>query len=112
MAGATGGERSDTVDQPVRGCSAGCIGLSGLGHVPQRGRRHRGVMEAAVGFNGKVVNNTTPRRASRTFPNQKPWVDKSMRVALRSCTSAYNSGFIMGNMKQNIRLLPTESAEL
>lgn len=69
-------------------------------------------MEAAVGFIGEVVDNATPRGTSRTFPNQKPWVDKSMRVALRSCTTAYNSGFIMGNMKQNIRLLPTESAEL
>ncbi|RXN39337.1 CBL-interacting kinase 4-like protein [Labeo rohita] len=34
----------------------------------------------------------------RTFPNQKPWVDKTIRDALRSRTAAYNAGLASGDM--------------
>ncbi|KAK3508133.1 hypothetical protein QTP70_015272 [Hemibagrus guttatus] len=34
----------------------------------------------------------------RTFPNQKPWVDKTIRDALRSRAAAYNGELASGNM--------------
>ncbi|KAK1804253.1 hypothetical protein P4O66_020290 [Electrophorus voltai] len=53
--------------------------------------------EAVVGFIGKLVDNTIP---IKTFPNQKPWVDKTIREALNSRTAAYNAGIISGNMDE------------
>ncbi|KAK1799610.1 hypothetical protein P4O66_000381 [Electrophorus voltai] len=57
-------------------------------------------MEAVVGFIGKLVDNTIPRITIKKFPNQKPWVDKTIREALNSCTAAYNAGIISGNMDE------------
>ncbi|KAK1786155.1 hypothetical protein P4O66_017870, partial [Electrophorus voltai] len=37
---------------------------------------------------------------SRSFPNQKPWVNKTTRDALNFCTAAYNVGIISGNMDE------------
>jgi len=54
--------------------------------------------EATVGFIGKMVEDTTPTTTIRTFPNQKQWVDKTVRDALRARTTAYNSGLATGNM--------------
>ncbi|XP_041841970.1 uncharacterized protein LOC121640325 [Melanotaenia boesemani] len=56
--------------------------------------------EAVMGFIGKLVEDTTPKRIIRAFPNQKPWVDKSIRDVLRSRTAAYNSGLATGNMEE------------
>ncbi|KAK1804839.1 hypothetical protein P4O66_003678 [Electrophorus voltai] len=47
--------------------------------------------EAAVGFIGKLVDDTIPRATIKMFPNQKHWVDKTIREALNSCTPAYNA---------------------
>jgi len=33
-----------------------------------------------------------------SFPNQKPWLDGSIRAALNAPTAAYNSGLLSGNM--------------
>ncbi|KAK1792067.1 hypothetical protein P4O66_001845 [Electrophorus voltai] len=53
---------------------------------------------AVVGFIGKLVDNTIPRTTIKKFPNQKPWVDKTIREALNSrITIAYNAGIISGN---------------
>ncbi|RXN08511.1 leucine-rich repeat-containing 24-like protein [Labeo rohita] len=46
--------------------------------------------EAVVGFIGKLADDTAQKMTIRTFPNQKPWVDKTIRDALRSRTAAYN----------------------
>ncbi|KAK1796931.1 hypothetical protein P4O66_000895 [Electrophorus voltai] len=54
--------------------------------------------EAVVEFIGKLVDNTIPRITIKKFPNQKPWVDKTIREALNSRTAAYNTGIISGNM--------------
>ena len=54
--------------------------------------------EAVVGFIGKMVEDATPIYPIRTLPNQKPWVDKTVRDSLRACTAAYNSGLATGNM--------------
>ncbi|KAG7479782.1 hypothetical protein JOB18_035091, partial [Solea senegalensis] len=45
--------------------------------------------EAIVGFITKMVEDTTPITTIRTFPNQKPLVDKTVRDTLRACTAAY-----------------------
>lgn len=36
----------------------------------------------------------------RTFPNHKPWVDKSIRNILRSCSAAYDTRRATGNMDE------------
>ncbi|KAK1792437.1 hypothetical protein P4O66_012386 [Electrophorus voltai] len=56
--------------------------------------------EAVVGFIGKLEDDTIPRATIKTFPNQKPWVDKTIREALNSRTAAYNVGIISGNMDE------------
>ncbi|KAK1788599.1 hypothetical protein P4O66_002678 [Electrophorus voltai] len=54
--------------------------------------------EAVVGLIGKLVDDMIPRATIKIFPNQKPWVDKTIREALKSSTAAYNVGIISGNM--------------
>lgn len=56
--------------------------------------------EAVVGFIGKLADDTVHKTIIRTFSNQKPWVDKSIRDALRSHTAAYEDGLATGNMGQ------------
>ncbi|KAK1802112.1 hypothetical protein P4O66_004453 [Electrophorus voltai] len=56
--------------------------------------------EAVVGFIGKLVDDTIPRITIKKFPNQKPWVDKTIRKALNSRTAAYNTRIISGNMDE------------
>ncbi len=36
----------------------------------------------------------------RTFSNQKPWVDRSIRDAVNHRTAAYNAGLLSGNMSE------------
>lgn len=55
--------------------------------------------EAVVGFIGKLAEDTVEKKTIRTFPNQKPWVDKTIRDALRSRTTAYNMGLASGDME-------------
>ncbi|KAK1803718.1 hypothetical protein P4O66_021122 [Electrophorus voltai] len=57
-------------------------------------------MEAVVGFIGKLVDDMIPRTTIKKFPNQKPWVDRTIREALNSCTAAYTTGIISGNMDE------------
>ncbi|KAK1792063.1 hypothetical protein P4O66_001841 [Electrophorus voltai] len=40
------------------------------------------------------------RATIKTFPNQNPWVDKTIREARNSHTAAYNAGIISGNMDE------------
>ncbi|KAK1789806.1 hypothetical protein P4O66_015687, partial [Electrophorus voltai] len=56
--------------------------------------------EAVVGFIGKLVDDTIPRATIKKFPNQKPWVDKTIREALNSRAAVYNVGIISGNMDE------------
>ncbi|KAK1784004.1 hypothetical protein P4O66_004499 [Electrophorus voltai] len=56
--------------------------------------------EAVVGFIGKLVDDTIPRITIKKFPNQKRWVDKTIREALNSRTAAYNAGIISRNMDE------------
>jgi hypothetical protein len=36
----------------------------------------------------------------KTFPNQKPWIDGSIRVKLKARTTAFNQGKVTGNMTE------------
>ncbi|XP_060799566.1 E3 ubiquitin/ISG15 ligase TRIM25-like [Neoarius graeffei] len=56
--------------------------------------------EAVVGFIGKLAEDCAPKSIVRTFPNQKPWVDNTIRDTLRSRTAAYNTGLLTGNMEE------------
>ncbi|KAI5629002.1 gastrula zinc finger protein XlCGF28.1-like [Silurus asotus] len=56
--------------------------------------------EAVVGFIGKLTDDTVQKTTIRTFPNQKPWVDKTIRDALRSRSAAYNTGLATGDMDE------------
>ncbi|KAK3508912.1 hypothetical protein QTP70_013723 [Hemibagrus guttatus] len=54
--------------------------------------------EAVVGIIWKLADDTVQKTIIRTFPNQKPWVDKTIRDALRSRATAYNVGLASGDM--------------
>ncbi|KAK3540975.1 hypothetical protein QTP86_007696 [Hemibagrus guttatus] len=56
--------------------------------------------EAVVGLIGKLVDDKVHKTIIRTFPNQKPLVDKTVHNALRSRSAAYNSGLASGNMDE------------
>ncbi|KAI5613979.1 gastrula zinc finger protein XlCGF28.1-like [Silurus asotus] len=56
--------------------------------------------EAVVGFIKKLTDDTVQKNTFRTFPNQKPWFDKTIRDALRSRSTAYNTGLATGDMDE------------
>ncbi|KAK1784264.1 hypothetical protein P4O66_003712, partial [Electrophorus voltai] len=56
--------------------------------------------EAVVGFIGKLVDDTISKATIKMFPNQTPWVDKTICEDLNSRTAAYNMGIISGNMDE------------
>ncbi|KAK1802009.1 hypothetical protein P4O66_022242, partial [Electrophorus voltai] len=56
--------------------------------------------EAVVGFIGKLTDDTIPRITIKKFPDQKPWVDKTICEVLNFRTAAYNAGIISGNMDE------------
>ncbi len=43
---------------------------------------------------------TTEMVTIRTFSNQKPWVDRTIRAAVNQRTAAYNAGLLSGNMSE------------
>ncbi|KAI5619032.1 hypothetical protein C0J50_21063, partial [Silurus asotus] len=56
--------------------------------------------EAVVGFIGKLMDDMVQKNTIRKFPSQKPWVDKTIRDALRSRSAAYNMGLATGDMDE------------
>ena len=54
--------------------------------------------EAVTVFIATIANNIGPTVRVSIFPNQKPWVDRSIHIALNGRTAAYNSGLSSGNM--------------
>ena len=45
-----------------------------------------------------LVNYIIPSVKIKVFPNQKPWVDGTVRAALSARTAAYNAGISTGDM--------------
>ncbi len=56
--------------------------------------------EVALCFVNTLTKQATETVTIRTFSNQKPWVDRSIRDAVNHCTAAYNAGLSSGNMSE------------
>ncbi len=54
--------------------------------------------EVAVSFVNTLTEQATETITVRTFPNQKPWVDRTIRDAFNKRTAAYNEALLSGNM--------------
>ncbi len=53
-----------------------------------------------VSFVNTLTEQATETVTIRTFSNQKPWVDRSIRDAVNHRTAAYNAGLLSGNMSK------------
>ncbi len=53
-----------------------------------------------VAFVNTLTEQATETITIRTFSNQKPWVDRTIRAAVNKRTAAYNGGLLSGNMSE------------
>ncbi len=56
--------------------------------------------DVALSFINTLTDQATETVTIRTFSNQKPWVDRSIRDAVNHRTAAYNAGLLSGNMSE------------
>ncbi len=56
--------------------------------------------DVAVSFVNTLTEQATETITVRTFPNQKPWVDRTIRDAVNKRTAAYNEVLLSGNMSE------------
>ncbi len=56
--------------------------------------------EVALSFVNTLTEQATETVTIKTFSNQKPWVDRSIRDAVNHRTAAYNAGILSGNMSE------------
>ncbi len=56
--------------------------------------------DVAVSFVNTLTEQATETITVRTFPNQKPWVDRTIRDAVNKRTAAYNEALLSGNMSE------------
>ncbi len=56
--------------------------------------------EVALSFVITLNEQATETVKIRTFSNQKPWVDRTIRNAVNHRTAAYNAGILSGNMSE------------
>lgn len=70
-----------------------------LGHVLMLLKWCRVYGSCAV-FNKKLMDFCVPKTMTRTFLNQKLWVDKSIYTALRTNTTACNKELSISNMRK------------
>ncbi|XP_039874560.1 uncharacterized protein LOC120725650 [Simochromis diagramma] len=54
--------------------------------------------EVAVCFVNMLAEEIIPTARVTTFPNQKPWMDRSSRTAVNARTPTYNAGLATGDM--------------
>ncbi len=57
-------------------------------------------MDVALSFVNTLTEQATETITVRTFPNQKPRVDRTIRDAVNKRTAAYNAGLLSGNMSE------------
>ncbi len=57
-------------------------------------------MDVALSFVNTLTEQATETVTIRTFSNQKPWVDRTIRDAVNHRTAAYNAGLLSGNMNE------------
>ncbi len=56
--------------------------------------------DVALSFVNTLTEQATETVTIRTFSNQKPWVDRTIRDAVNHRTAAYNAGILSGNMSE------------
>ncbi len=56
--------------------------------------------DVALSFVNTLTEQATETVTIRTFSNQKPWVDRTIRDAVYHRTAAYNAGLFLGNMSE------------
>ncbi len=56
--------------------------------------------DVAVSFVNTLTEQATETITVRTFPNHKPWVDRTIRDAVNKRTAAYNKALLSGNMSE------------
>ncbi len=56
--------------------------------------------DVAVSLVNTLTEQATETITVRTFPNQKPWVDRTIRDAVNKRTAAYNEALLSGNMSE------------
>ncbi len=56
--------------------------------------------DVALSFVNTLTEQATETITVRTFPNQKPWVDRTIRAAVNKCTAACNEAILSGNMSE------------
>ncbi len=56
--------------------------------------------DVALSFVNMLTDQATETVTIRTFSNQKPWVDRTIRAAVNQRTAAYNAGLLSGNMSE------------
>ncbi len=56
--------------------------------------------DVALSFVNTLNEQATETVTIRNFSNQKPWVDRTIRVAVNQCTAAYNAGLLSWNMSE------------
>ncbi|KAK6305329.1 hypothetical protein J4Q44_G00241090 [Coregonus suidteri] len=54
--------------------------------------------DSVTGFIRKCIEDVVPTVMIRTYPNQKQWVDGSIRAKLKARTTTFNHGKVTGNM--------------
>ncbi len=57
-------------------------------------------MEVALSFVNTLTEQATETVTIKTFSNQKPWVDRTIRDAVNHRTAAYNAGILSGKMSE------------
>lgn len=56
------------------------------------------LMDMVMCYIAKLTDNVTPMVTVKNYPNQKPWVEKSIREALKACAAAFKTGRNTGEM--------------
>ncbi len=56
--------------------------------------------DVALSFVNTQTEQATETVTIRTFSNEKPWVDRTIRAAVNQHTAAYNAGLLSGNMNK------------
>ncbi len=54
--------------------------------------------DVTLSFVNMLTDKATETVTIRTFSNQKPWEDRTIRAAVNQRTAAYNAGLLSGNM--------------
>ncbi len=56
--------------------------------------------DVALSFVNTLTEQATETITVRTFPNQKPWVDRTIRATVNKRIAAYNEALLSGNMSE------------